>query len=55
MRSYIFQAQIEQESDGRWSAGCATWGFTKKGALDALRDAAQDYIEVLLEKGVACR
>ena len=57
MRSFIFQAQLEQDSDGRWSAwidslsGCATWGFTKKQALDALRDAAQAYIEVLLEKG----
>ncbi len=57
MRSFIFKAELEQDSDGRWSAGidtlrgCATWGFTKKQALDALRDAAQAYIEVLLEKG----
>ena len=57
MTSFIFKAQLEQGSDGRWSAGidmlpgCATWGFTKKQALDALRDAAQAYIEVLLEKG----
>ena len=57
MRSFIFKAQLEQDSDGRWSAGidmlpgCATWGFTRKQALDALRDAAQAYIEVLLEKG----
>ena len=57
MKSFIFQAQLEQESDGRWSAGidtlpgCATWGFTRKQALDALHGAAQAYIEVLLEKG----
>ena len=57
MRSFIFQAQLEQDRDGRWSAGidtlpgCATWGFTKKQALDALRNAAQAYIEVLLEEG----
>ena len=57
MRSFIFKAELEQDSDGRWSAGidtlpgCATWGFTQKQALDALRDAAQAYIEVLLEKG----
>ncbi len=60
MRSFIFQAQLEQDRDGRWSAGidtlpgCATWGFTKKQALGVLRDAAQAYIEVLLEKGGEC-
>ncbi len=57
MRSFIFQAQLEQDSDGRWSAwidslsGCATWGYTKGEALEALRDVAQSYVEVLLEKG----
>ncbi len=57
MRSFIFQAELEQDSDGRWSAwidslsGCATWGYTKREALDALRDVAQSYVEVLLEKG----
>ncbi len=40
MRSFIFQAQLEQDSDGRWSAGidtllgCASWGFTKKQGID---------------------
>ena len=57
MKTYIFQAAVEQEEDGRWSAwiealpGCAVWGYTKEEALAALHDAAQAYIEVLKEKG----
>ena len=57
MKSYIFGVELVHEDDGRWSAGvpalpgCATWGYTKEEALIALRDAAQAYIEVLLEKG----
>ena len=31
--------------------GCATWGYTKEEAMEALQDAAQAYIEVLLEDG----
>jgi len=55
--SYVFTAEFAEEDDGRWSAwiealpGCATWGHTKAEALAALQDAAQAYVEVLLEKG----
>ena len=57
MKSYVFQAELEQEDDGRWSAwidalpGCATWGYSKEEALDALKEAAQAYLEVVVEKG----
>ena len=57
MKTYIFKAEIEQEEDGRWSAliptlpGCATWGQTKGEALSSLREAAQAYVEVLVEEG----
>ena len=57
MKTYMFQAEVAREEDGRFSAwiaalpGCATWGHTEKEALAALRDAAQAYIEVLIEKG----
>jgi predicted RNase H-like HicB family nuclease len=57
MKTYIFQAEIEQDDDGRWSAwieallGRAVRGYTKEEALEALQDAAQAYIEVLTEKG----
>jgi len=57
MTSYVFTAEFTEEDDGRWSAwievlpGCATWGYTKAEALAALQDAAQAYVEVLVEKG----
>ena len=57
MKTYIFSVGVEQEEDGRWSAwvdalpGCAVWGYTREEALEAIKDAAQAYIEVLLEKG----
>ncbi len=57
MRTYLFSVELKHEEDGRWSAwvealpGCAVWGYTKEEAIEALKDAAQAYIEVLLEKG----
>jgi predicted RNase H-like HicB family nuclease len=57
MKTYLFSVSLEQEEDGRWSAwvdalpGCAVWGYTRDEALEAIRDTAQAYIEVLLEKG----
>jgi predicted RNase H-like HicB family nuclease len=57
VKSYVFHAALEQEEDGRWSAwiealpGCATWGYSREEALEALKDAAQAYLEVLREKG----
>ena len=57
MKTYIFSVGLEQEEDGRWSAwvealpGCAVWGYTREEALEAIKDTAQAYIEVLLEKG----
>jgi predicted RNase H-like HicB family nuclease len=57
VKSYVFHAALEQEEDGRWSAwiealpGCATWGYSRDEALEALKDAAQAYLEVLHEKG----
>jgi predicted RNase H-like HicB family nuclease len=57
MKSYIFKVEMEQEEDGRWSAwiealpGCATWGYSREEALEALKEAAQAYLEVLAEKG----
>jgi len=57
MKTYIFQIAVEKDEDGRWSAwidalpGCAVWGHSKQEALEALHDAAQAYIEVMLEQG----
>ena len=57
VKSYIFHAELAQEDDGRWSAwiatlpGCATWGYSPEEALEALQEATQAYIEVLVQKG----
>ncbi len=47
VKSYVFQAELEQEDDGRWSAwidplpDCATWRYGKEEALEAWKEAAQ--------------
>ena len=56
MKTYVFQIEVE-EDEGRWVAevpslpGCATEGDTKEEALEALKDATRDYLEVLREHG----
>ena len=56
-KNYIFSAEVEREADGRWSAwiealpGCATWGYTRKDALDALQEATHAYLAVLQDEG----
>ena len=55
MKTYVFRVEVEQEEDGRWSAeipvlpGCATWGYTREEALEALKEGAQAYLEVMAE------
>jgi predicted RNase H-like HicB family nuclease len=57
VKSYIFKVELEQEEDGRWSAvvpglpGCASWGASANEALEAVREAAEAYVEVLVEDG----
>ena len=57
MRTYIIKAELEQDEDGRWSSwvealpGCAAWGYTQEEALNALKDAAEMYIEDMIEMG----
>ena len=53
----VYTAQLEQDTDGRWSAwidelpGCAAWGYTQDEALTALQDAAEAYIADMVEAG----
>ena len=55
MKSYIFNVTLQQEQDGRWSSfihplpGCSSWGHTKEEALSNIRDAAEIYIEDMIE------
>jgi antitoxin HicB len=59
VKTYVLKAEIEQDEDGRWGAtvpalpGCATWGYTKEEALETLREAAQAYVEDIIEAGEA--
>ena len=57
MKSYIFHVSLQQEQDGRWSAwiaalpGCTAWGYTREEALKALEDAAELYVQDMMEAG----
>jgi predicted RNase H-like HicB family nuclease len=57
VKTYLFQVELAQEDDGRWSAwiemlpGCAAWGNSKEEALEAIKETTQAYLEVLIEKG----
>jgi predicted RNase H-like HicB family nuclease len=57
MKSYVFRVEMQEEDDGRWSAwiealpGCAAWGYSQQEALQALKDAAEAYLEDMLEAG----
>jgi len=57
VKTYIFQVELEQEEDGRWSVwiealpGCAAWGYTREEALAAIKDAAEAYVEDMIEAG----
>ncbi len=57
MKTYILGVELQEESDGRWSVwvpglpGCASWGHTKEEALRNIRDAAELYVEDMLEAG----
>ena len=57
MKPYVFQVELVEEEDGRWSAlipnlpGCSAWGYTCEESLNAVQYTARAYIEVLIEDG----
>ena len=57
VKSYVFQVDLIEDDDGRWSAvvpvlpGCAAWGYTQDEALQAIQDATEAYIEDMIEAG----
>lgn len=57
MKTYLFRVELDEEEDGRWSAwiealpGCAAWGYTKEEALKAIQDAAEAYLDDMIEAG----
>ena len=57
MKTYLFQVELQQEGDGRWSVwvpgmpGLTTWGHSREEALRNIQDAAEAYVEDMLEAG----
>lgn len=57
MKTYLFQVELQQEQDGRWSVwipalvGLTSWGHTKEEALRNIQDAAEAYVEDMVEAG----
>ena len=58
MKSYIYRVELEEE-DGVWSAvvpalpGCAADAESPGEALEAVRDAATAFVEILTKQGWA--
>ena len=57
MKTYLFQVELQQETDGRWSVwipglpGLTSWGHTQEEALRNVQDAAEAYVEDMTEAG----
>ncbi len=57
MQTYIVRVKLHREEDGRWSVaapdlpGCVSWGYTEEEALANIQDAANLYIESLIQLG----
>lgn len=57
MKTFILKVALKEEEDRRWSAsipalpGCSSWGYSKKEALDNIRDAAEIYLEDMIDSG----
>ena len=57
MKTFVLRVLLEEEEDGRWSAsitafpGCSSWGYSREEALSNMKDAAEIYIEDMIEAG----
>ena len=57
MKTFVLKVALKEENDGRWSAsisalpGCSSWGYSKQEALDNIRDAAEIYMEDMIDAG----
>lgn len=55
MKTLILKVALQEEDDGRWSAsipalpGCSSWGYSKQEALDNIKDAAEIYVEDMID------
>ena len=57
MKTWIFEACLREEDDGRWSAwipalpGCAAWGYTREQAMNTLEEVAEIFVDDMLDTG----
>lgn len=57
MKTFVLRVALKEEEDGRWSAsipalpGCSSWGYSQQEALDNVKDAAEIYIEDIIDAG----
>ena len=57
MKTIILKVNLTNEEDGRWSAtiptlpGCSSWGYSEQEALANIKDAAEIFIEDIIDEG----
>lgn len=57
MKTFVLKVLLNEEVDGRWSAsipalpGCSSWGYSQQEALENIKDAAEIYIEDMVDAG----
>jgi antitoxin HicB len=57
MKTFVLRVDLKEEDDGRWSAsipvlpGCSSWGYSRQEALGNIKDAAEIYIEDMIDAG----
>jgi len=57
MKTFVLRVDLKEEKDGRWSAsiptlpGCSSWGYSRQDALVNIKDAAEIYIEDMVDAG----
>jgi predicted RNase H-like HicB family nuclease len=57
VKTYLFRVEVQEEEDGRWSVwvpglpGLTSWGHTREEALRNIQDAAEAYVEDMVETG----
>jgi predicted RNase H-like HicB family nuclease len=57
MKTFVLRVDLKEEDDRRWSAsipalpGCSSWGYSRQEALENIKDAAEIYIEDMIDAG----
>jgi len=57
MKTFVLRVDLKEEDDRRWSAsipalpGCSSWGYSRQEALENIKNAAEIYIEDMIDAG----